>query len=219
MLVTAHGAKRFFNREKDTREFFATINKYAVDVIETDVRKKGDFMYISHLPRFFPKKHCLTFKYVLEYAKEYGYFVNCDVKQGGLVKEITELAAELNMEDKILFTGEVQENEIKETSADIWLNKKFFGLELFPENVAKIKERIENLAAPNVKGVNLKYTLLTEEFIEKCAEEGIDMSIFVVDDEEAQKTLLKYSNVKNITSNIPFVTLNLLGRKVDSDKK
>lgn len=212
MLVTSHGGS--FKTGRNTLRYFDTIKNYAVDVIEVDVWALGELLYISHLPRLFPKKRCLTLRYVFEYIKEHGFTVNCDVKQGGLVKRVTELAKEIGVEKQILFTGSVKEYELSDTNGDIYLNKSFFKLKPVGENVGLIKARIERCGAKNVKGINFNYKLLTDDFLNRCLEADVKISTFTVDDEAAQKRLLNYPAIVNMTSNIPDVTLKLLGRSV-----
>ena len=137
MLVTAHGGS--FGTGRNTEKYFQTIKDYNVDIIEVDIWKRGDLLYISHLPRLFPKLWTLPLSYVFEFVKEHRFKVNCDVKQGGLVKPVTELARSYGVEDLILFTGSVKPFEIKDVTNEVWLNRSFFGMPPVCENVGKMK--------------------------------------------------------------------------------
>lgn len=212
MLVTSHGGS--FGTGRNTKRYFDTIKDYLVDVIEVDVWACGDLLYISHLPRLFPKRSCLTLRFVFEFIKEHKFMVNCDVKQGGLVKRVTDLAKEMGVEKQILFTGSVKEYELNDTCGDIYLNKSFFKLKPIGANVGLIKARIERCGAKNVKGINFNYKFLTDDFLHRCAQADLKISTFTVDDEVAQVRLLNYPAIVNMTSNMPDVTLKLLNRPV-----
>lgn len=217
MLVTAHGGA--FGTGRNTRKYFEKIKDYNVDVIEVDIWRKGDFLYISHLPKIFPERFCLPLRFVFEFVRDHGFKVNCDVKTGGLVAPVTALAREMGVENRILFTGSVKPWEIKDVTSEVYLNKSFFKMAPVGENVGKIKARIESCASGRIKGINFNYKYLNDDFLKRCAEAELDISVFTVDDEEVQRRLVNYPAVVNMTSNIPDVTLKLLGRSVSKQGK
>lgn len=216
MLVTAHGGS--FGTGRNTEKYFQTIKDYNVDIIEVDIWERGDLLYISHLPRLFPKLWTLPLSYVFEFVKEHRFKVNCDVKQGGLVKPVTELARSYGVEDLILFTGSVKPFEIKDVTNEVWLNRSFFGMPPVCENVGKMKARIESYGKSNIKGINFNHKYLSDEFLKRCTEADLAVSAFTVDDEKEQERLLSYPIIANLTSNMPDVTLKLLNKEIKRKK-
>lgn len=216
MIVTAHGGS--FKTGRNTKKYFETIAAYNVDVIEVDIWRSGEHLYISHLPRLFPKKFSLPLSYVFEFVKKNGFMVNCDVKMGGLVKPVTDLARSMGVEKQILFTGSVQDYEIKDVTNEVYLNLSFFNMKPLGENVGKMKARIESYGKSNIKGINFNYKYLTDDFLKRCIEAELDISVFTVDDEEQQRRLVNYPVIVNMTSNIPDVTLKLLNRPIRKGK-
>ena len=99
MLITAHGGA--LGTGRNTPEFFETVKGYAVDVIEVDVYKKKDLLYISHLPKILPRK-ALTLEFVFDFIKEYGfghYIYMRILKRSSLQK---------NVADRLILQGDVR---------------------------------------------------------------------------------------------------------------
>ena len=82
MLITAHGGA--LGTGRNSQKFFDTIKDYEVDVIEVDVQRRKERLYISHASGFCAKKPSL--EYVFEYIKEHDFMVNCDMKERGWSK-------------------------------------------------------------------------------------------------------------------------------------
>lgn len=102
MLLTAHGGA--LGTGRNSALYFETIKDYDADIIEVDVHKKGKLLYISHLSRLFPKK-AIPLSFVFEFIKKHDFSVNCDIKRGGLAKSVLELAREMGVANRVIFTG------------------------------------------------------------------------------------------------------------------
>ncbi len=209
-LLTAHGGA--LNTGRNTPRFFEVIKDHKVDVVEVDIQKRGNHLYISHMPKLFGHKECLTLAYVFEFAAQYGFKVNCDVKKKGIVKDVLNLARELNVLDKIIFTGSVSRKDIPYLTDGIaYLNKSFF----FPkrikkENMQKIKDIITSLNNPRVKGINFKHTFLSEDVLEECQRIALPISTFTIDEEVVLEAFCKKTYLHNITTNKPDTALEYL---------
>ena len=101
MLITAHGGA--YGTGRNSKMYFSRIPEYGCDALEVDVRKRGKRLYISHLPALFSKRR-LSLEYAFEKAKEYGLYINCDMKECGLLEDVLALARKVGIEDKIFFT-------------------------------------------------------------------------------------------------------------------
>jgi glycosyltransferase involved in cell wall biosynthesis len=217
MLVTAHGGA--LGTHRNSKSFFENISGYAVDVVEVDIWKAGGLLYLSHLPSLIPSLR-LPLSHAFEYIKERGFKINCDVKQRGLVKPVLDLAQKIGVLPNIIFTGSVCENDVKDLYAgEVYLNKSFFKLRgtPTPADVSAMKARIDSFKCERLKGLNLRFTICTEEFLAECKKQELPVSVFVVDQKAEMERLSKHPELANITTNRPDELLTLLGRKIYKD--
>jgi hypothetical protein len=201
MLITAHGGA--LGTGRNTPEFFETVKGYAVDVIEVDVYKKKDLLYISHLPKILPRK-ALTLEFVFDFIKEYGFKVNCDLKMRGILKDVVKLAQQKNVADRLIFTGAVSKKDLPYAAVgDVYLNAGFF-CPIFPKtkNLGTIKDIIGNLNNANIKGLNLHYSFCDWQMLDKAKELNLALSVYTVDKEKELLRLMKRKELANITTNI-----------------
>lgn len=202
MMLTAHGGA--MNTGRNTQRYFDEMRKYAMEAIEVDIWKRGKVLFLSHSVPGFCIKNKIRLEYVLEYCRERGIKVNCDVKMPGIVKDVVALAKKCNAIDNIYFTGMVTRRDIKHLDgAEAYLNDTFFGLRnpFTVKNLDNIKRIMTSLQNPYVTGINFRYRYATDELIEKAAALGIKISLYTVDDVDALKTLLT-KNIANITTNL-----------------
>ncbi len=199
MLLTAHGGA--LGTGRNSQKYFDVIRDFATDVIEVDIYKRGDLLYISHLPKLCPKK-AITLEFVFEYIKKYDFMVNCDVKWSGLVQSVLALAKQKGVEDKIIFTGSVKKKDLPHlTMGQVYLNVGFFGIKPRIENLETIKGIIDTQNNQRIKGLNLNYRYCTEEMLAKAQSIGLELSVFTVDDTSELERLLKHKELANITTN------------------
>ncbi|HKL73312.1 MAG TPA: hypothetical protein VJ903_00300 [Clostridia bacterium] len=212
MLITAHGGAH--NTSRNSKKFFSNIALYNVDVVEVDIWKCGKKLYLSHLPAIPYFRIPLAFAF--EFIKKYNFKINCDVKQKGIVKDVLFLAGQMDVLDRIIFTGSVCLHDIKHlTEGEAYLNKSFFKLRHpQPCDVKAMSECIKSCHCPNISGINLKYSYLTEDFLAECEKYNLKVSAFVVDKENEMARLLKHKIIANITSNYPYKLLGKLQLKI-----
>ena len=212
MLITAHGGA--MKTHRNSKLYFDTIVSYDVDILEVDIWKFGGLLYLSHLPSLFPSR-CIPLSYAFEVIAKYDYRINCDVKQKHLVKDVLTLAEKMGVLDRIIFTGSVCADDINYLNeGEVYLNKSFFGMRRpLPADVKTMKDRIDSLFNPRIKGLNLKYTFCTEEFLEECQKNALPVSVFVVDNSIEMKRLVKHTELANITTNYPDELMKLLNRE------
>lgn len=209
-LLTAHGGA--FNTGRNSPRFFEVIKNHKVDVVEVDIQKRGNLLYISHMPKLLCYKECLTLAYVFDFAYKYGFKVNCDVKKKGIVKDVLKLAKEKNVLDKIIFTGSVSRKDIPNLTDGIaYLNKKFFfPIRIKKENMQKIKDIISSFNNPRLIGINFKHIYLTEEILKECQRISLPISTFTIDNEIVLEAFCKKTYLHNITTNKPDAALQYL---------
>lgn len=208
MLLTAHGGA--LGTGRNTPTFFEKIVNYKADVIEVDIYKRGNLLYISHLPKIFVRK-ALTLEFVFNYIKENNFMVNCDVKTKGLVKPVLQLAKDMKVADKIIFTGSICKDDLKYLDAgQAFLNIGFF-FPLLPKtnSLEAIKAIISNLNNDNIAGINLHYRFCNEEMLEKAKQIGLKLSVFTVDNVEVLERLIQHKELANITTNKIDIAINL----------
>jgi hypothetical protein len=207
MLITAHGGA--LNTGRNSPKYFNEIYRHAVDVIEVDVWIKGNLIYISHLPAFFPNR-CLTLEYVFEYIAKHNFKVNCDLKQKGTIGKVIALAEKKGVLDRLIFTGAVMPADLPEiTAGDVYVNNCFYR-PLSPriENLKEIKKFLDECANPHIKGINISYGYATEEFIEEAVKLGVALSIYTIDNPSELKRIMNH-NVANVTTNIVLDALKI----------
>lgn len=213
MIVTAHGGA--LDTGRNTLTYLQKMCKFNIDAIEIDIRRMFGKLYLAHTPfdLLNPKKLSLAEAFI--FVKENGWSVNCDVKFIGLVKPVLEEAGKTGIEDKVIFTGSVSPHDVKHLNAGCaYLNASFFPYKMKAENVPKIKAFIEKFDNPRLKGININYRKITDEFADACQRENLDISAYTVDVFEHIERVVKYPAVVNVTTNIHHKALQILGREV-----
>ncbi|MDR2091329.1 MAG: hypothetical protein LBP62_06780 [Clostridiales bacterium] len=236
MIITAHGGA--LNTGRNGVKFFETIKNYPVDAVEVDVRQKGGELYISHMPPLFLKK-ILPLSFVFEFIKENGFKVNCDMKRGGTAGAVFLAAQKAGAQDRLIFTGRVERDDLEELrgsaeflrakergvsgrvergdlkelrGAAVYLDPKFFGFSI-DGNLGRVKDEIEKLNCPFVKGININYRRCGESVLVEAEKYGVGLSVYTVDDAAELRRLTGRAAVENITTNIPDEAIKIYAEK------
>ena len=199
MIITAHGGA--LGTGRNTQAYFDSIDKYGADAIEVDIYKKGNLLYLSHLPALFTKKK-ITLRYAFELVKQNGLLINCDLKMKGIIQDVIALAKEVGVEDQLIFTGSVKidaDNKYVDCG-QVWFNS--VGIKYTKQNVKAIKEKIDSFNNPHFAGINLNYNTLDEDFIEECKKYDLNLSVWRIDKDEVLQRFGKLID-GNITTNEP----------------
>lgn len=206
MMITAHGGALHTGR--NSRLYMDYIDVYAADAIEVDIQKRKDLLYISHLPAPFSYKKKITLREVFSIVKEKKIKVNCDLKKRGILKDVIKLAHEYGIEDYLIFTGSVREDDFKYLDCgQVWLNS-LKNLPFNRLNIPAIKAKLDSYNNEHIVGLNCNYRFVTKEFVIECAAVGISISMFTVDTVSA---LVKWVPIVNgnITTNQPNTAIYL----------
>lgn len=200
MMITAHGGA--MNTGRNTQAYFDNIDTYKADAIEVDIWKKGNLLYLSHLPSPFCYKKKLTLRYAFEVVKEKKIKINCDLKQTGIIRDVIELAKEIGVQDYLIFTGEARLSDSQYVDCgQVWFNR--MEIKYVKQNVKALKELLDSFSNPHFAGLNLKYTKIDDEFLQECKKYDLKLSVFTIDDEEVMKKYAKKID-GNITTNRPL---------------
>lgn len=207
-MITAHGGA--LGTGRNTARYFDRVADYAADALEIDVRKRGDLLYISHLPALFPKRK-ITLAEAFDRVRESGLRINCDLKQRGMVRAVLDLAKSKGIADKVYFTGTASLEDSDELDAgEVWLNSfNFRDTGITPETAALIKEKIDATGNPAFRGVNINRSLATDAFMEAAKKAGLGVSVYTVDDPREQERILAH-NPDNMTTNQPVTARRIL---------
>lgn len=205
-MITAHGGAMGTGR--NTQAYFDNIDKYNADAIEVDIWKRGDTLYLSHLPSLFGYKKKLTLRYAFEVVKEKGIKINCDLKMNGIIQDVIALAKEVGVEDLLIYTGCAKLSDGKFIDCgEAWFNS--MGIKYTAKNVPKLKALMDSYRNPHFAGLNLNYAKINDEFLEECKKHGLRLSVFTVDNEEIMKKYAKKID-GNITTNKPLKVREIL---------
>lgn len=207
-MITAHGGA--LGTGRNTQAYFDRIDEYRADAIEVDIWKKGDLLYLSHLPALFSAKKKLTLRYAFEVVKQKGILINCDLKMRGIIADVIKLAKEVGVQDRLIFTGSVRIDEDDKyiDCGQVWFNS--VGIKYTVRNAKAIKEKIDSYRNPHFAGINLNYTTINADFIGECNKIGLKLSVWRIDTDEV---LQKYGKLidGNITTNEPIKVREFLG--------
>lgn len=211
-MITAHGGA--LGTGRNSKKYFDAVldGTIKADCLEVDVWARGDYLFISHMPALFYKKK-IPLKYVFEVAKKMKVLVNFDLKQRGIFTKVRDMAIAEGAEEYLLYTGATRPDDIKDlTVGQVYANCSFFPMSVTEANLPKIKEFIDSLGNPRLKGLNIGYGLATDSFIAECKRLGLGLSIYTVDDYEVFKRLYAQSP-DNVTTNRPDFLERLKGEQ------
>ena len=206
MLITAHGGAEGTGR--NSKRYFDTVHQYGIDIIEVDIRKRGKLLYISHLKPLLARK-CIPLSFVFDYVVKHNLRVNCDLKDRGIIGEVTALAKERNALANLIFTGSVKERDMPNiTAGDVYVNAGYyFPLRPNVNDIDKIKEVLDR-GNKHIVGLNISYRHASDEFIIKCKELDIPLSIYTIDNEETLRRIMSHQ-VANVTTNKVLTALKI----------
>lgn len=193
-LITAHSGAE--NTVDNTIESIRVMSDCGADIIEIDVRVHNGVLVMSHDE---PEGECDTLEAAFEIVREHpGLRMNIDLKQTGIVEAVADLAAKCGVEDRLLFTGGVNEADVAVARArglTIWYNN-----DIFPEGADWI-EGIEKLGFDTL---NLYYGDVNDALRGHAGK----LSVWTVDGESLLRRFLE-AGVKSITTRIPGLAMKL----------
>lgn len=122
-MITAHSGAE--GTKDNTLESIRTLLDCGADAIEVDVHMRGGVLLLNHdVPEDGVEYPSLEDCFLIVRERE-GLKVNIDLKQVGIVRAVYELAKKCGMEERILFTGSENDEDlrfIRENNLEIWYN-------------------------------------------------------------------------------------------------
>ena len=211
--ITAHSACE--GTAPNSKEHILAAIASGAEYVEIDVRCHEGLLYLSHDEAKEPLK-CVTFDTFLKLVAPYPtLFVNCDVKTEGLLDQVIESAARYGMAHRILFTGQCNLDGEKISSLGGYLWHSLWRLKnadtdegIKQLNEAQIREAVKFCLETDCPYINLDKRIVNEENITFVQENGLNYSVWTVDEEETMRMLLE-KRVANITTRKPLLALRL----------
>jgi len=203
-LITAHSGCE--GTEPGSKENILAALSSGAEMLEVDVRKSGDLLYLSHDQCDTPEK-CTTLDFVFHLLGQNPYVrINCDVKTPGLIAPVMALAKKYGVEKAVVFTGEcnLEHEEIKNLGGELWYSMWPGRGELYQE-MEKAVAFCREISCPVI---NPHYSMITDETFSLLEENGIRFSAWTADTEEEIRRLLELK-VVNITTRKPILALKL----------
>lgn len=179
------------------------------EIIEVDIHKDGDLLYLSHDEDPNPGSRPALEECFKIVSPQNGIKVNCDVKRFGLVKPVVELALKYGMTDRIHFTGQVgpeDQQYLKDSNVlSGWWNSIFPSARDY-ENIKYAMDFLNQYNRDKV--ICVHYKMLNDEILALAKDNGYLYTVWTVDEDEDIVKMLKLGLV-NITTNRPVRALEL----------
>ncbi|MBR6789581.1 MAG: glycerophosphodiester phosphodiesterase [Oscillospiraceae bacterium] len=176
------------------------------EMLEIDIRKYGGVLYLTHDEQA-DTDSCATLAQCFELvAASDGICVNCDVKTTGLTADVCRLAAEYGMEDRIVFTGSIGEEELDALAgspADWWLS--LWRSDREAEHLAMACAFYKN-TSDLYRVINLDYRMVNDTLLGTVSGNGYGLSVWTVNREEDIRRMMA-AGVMNITTRQPKLAL------------
>ncbi len=198
IIITAHAGAE--GTRPNTEESLKVCMNSPSDIVEIDVRKKGDLFILSHNPVNKNERYT-SLEYALEMACAYNKPLNLDLKENGLYTELCMKNYIQQNKGLVFFSGSVMPGELRKLS----VNEKnlsrrvFLNIEnLYVNEPKKIAKECKEL---NVLGLNLPLNKLTKELVEALKELDIKISVWTVDKTKDYFEKIKPLKVDYMTTN------------------
>lgn len=194
-MITAHsGADK---RPDNSLEFVRYALESTADALEVDIQAdpvSGELI-ITHDTELTGEYPRLREVFAL-LAQHPTMRINCDLKPAGLEWPVYQLAEEMGVTDRLVYSGTVDVNTMKScpqlAGVEVFLNLEeyvenlYFNYRDIPDFELTAAETICRVCKENgVRVVNVNYNLVTRRFIELLAAEDIGVSVWTVNGAEA----------------------------------
>ena len=194
-MITAHsGADK---RPDNSLEFVRYALESRADALEVDIQAdpvSGELI-ITHDETLNGEYPRLWEVFAL-LAQHPAMRINCDLKPAGLEWPVYQLAAELGVTDRLIYSGTVSVDIMKSRpeleGVEVFLNLEEYVEDLYinyrdiPNFELTAAETICRVCRENnVRVVNVNYNLVTRRFIQLLAAEGIGVSVWTVNEGQA----------------------------------
>ena len=218
-MITAHnGADR---TRENSMAFVRHALSSSADALEIDIRRHPDgTLVFTHDINDAPSSSLDPVRSVFEALRGTGKLVNCDLKEGGLEDDVFSLARACGVEDRLIYTGTVSAAHCKETGLNrivrIALNIEEYIPGLYArcldasmpaysmaQTAVCAEEMCRICLQYDIPRINAHYRLATLPFQEVLRQNGVDLSVWTVNDPAELKRFVQ-AGVYNVTTrNLP----------------
>lgn len=213
-LITAHSGSD--GRPDNSLEYVTYALGCGADILEIDVRRQpGGPLAIGHDDADRGPALAEVFRMAAGHS---GVKLNCDLKEPGLEAEVCRMAEEAGLSGRLILTGTVDAFG-GVSGAEIYLNLEEYvpGLYLNYREIPDFElTAAETIAAvckrAGIRTVNAYQGLITRRFAQTLAEDGLDLSVWTVNEAWELKWFLDLG-VRNITTRKPALALDLRNRR------
>ena len=206
--VTAHSGCE--GTAPNSREHILAAIASGAEYIEIDVRYDGEELYLWH-DKAENSTDCLRFDTLLRLVAPYPtLFINCDIKEDGILSLAIEAARRYGMDHRILFTGCVSHRyaECEALGADLWYNLHKLKEADAEETAKQLRDTVARCKEIGCRCINSDKRLVSAESIAYVKENGLNFSVWTADSEDLIRFLLE-QRVANITTRKPALALRL----------
>jgi len=178
------------------------------EMLEIDIRKYDGVLYLTH-DESADLGSCATLARCFELVAPHdGLCINCDVKTFGLTADVCRLARQYGMEDRIVFTGSVAEDELaalKGSAADWWLS-----LWRSDHEAEDLSAACAAYAAMDdlYRIINLDGRMVNDTLLAETESKGYALSVWTINREEDIRNAMT-AGVANITTRRPKLALSI----------
>lgn len=219
IMITAHSGCE--GTPDNSMESIRMGIELGADCIEIDIRMDPEGkLWLTH-NEIEDYSEALPLETALETIAENGAAVNCDLKEENLLYPVLEAAEAAGItKDKLIFTGSVDISLLAEDPSLIQRARFFLNLSqifkymkknitfpdtweergtLFDHHLDELAELVKRVGA---EGINPSFRMMSPERIKACNARGIGLSLWTVNDESDQKSLLQEDLLNMTTRNV-----------------
>ena len=215
MMITAHSGCD--GTAMNTMEYLTFASEQPIDFLEVDVRKSRDGrLLLTHDP--IGDSPLLSLEEAFRFLADKKIGINCDLKEYGLEDDILSCAEAFGIgKDRIIFTGAVTacwSFQREHPDVCVFINPEelvsdFYGLVQDPEaRKGAVEALMEGCRIAGYKTININYLVCDEALFQRCAEEGVSVSVWTVNEPEDIRRM-KDHGVVNLTTNAVRVCAGL----------
>ena len=207
-LITAH------NGADGTQEGSLEYVHYALstdaDVMDIDIRRRPDGMLVFTHDVPTADLQLVPIEDVFLRVSGTGKLVNCDLKEAGLESAVYALALKCGIEQQLIYSGTVSAAYCQETGLHrlvrIALNIEEYVPDLYARcrrDPAQMVEAAKEMSAVcrrhGIGCVNANYRLAADAFMDVLEENGMELSVWTVDDPAEAARFLR-RGIENVTT-------------------
>ncbi len=217
MIITAHSGCD--GTPPNSREFIDYAFSSSADAVEVDVRLYGEKLILSHDE---PKSETVPFDEALSLLRDHPEKkLNCDLKTSGLDILVYESAKKFGVEDRLIYTGEVDPELFKTGNIRLQGVSWYVNLSALAsfteddleslsekEQIGRLTDCIDRISDYDCAGINwhYKYADLVWDNLKK---RGVGISVWTVSDREHLEYFIK-KEPDNITTTSLKTALSLI---------